>query len=74
MDISDVHGLFTDRFVVWLSTTFSTYTIIPLIPKKKDIHLDLKIGAIDLDMNKLSIFNSPELQLGESILPLILGL
>jgi len=35
MDISDVHGLFTDRFVVWLSTTFSTYTIIPLIPKKK---------------------------------------
>jgi len=38
------------------------------------IHPDLKIGAIDLDMIKLGIFNSPELQLGEGILPLISGL
>ena len=39
-------------------------------PKKEGnflIHPDLKIGAINLDINKLRIFNSPELQLGERI-------
>jgi len=45
---------------------------------KKDgkylIHPDLKILAIDLDMNKLIIFTSPKLQLGERILQLILRL
>jgi hypothetical protein len=38
------------------------------------IYPDLKIGAIDPDMNKSGVFNSPELQLGERILPLISGL
>jgi hypothetical protein len=38
------------------------------------IYPDFKIGAIDPDMNKSGVFNSPELQLGERILPLISGL
>jgi hypothetical protein len=35
---------------------------------------DLKIGAIDLENNKLFIFNSPELQLGEEKSSQSLGL